>query len=49
LAQIYGNPIEELNNSKQKGKEIKSNAIQVSIVSRLPGHEGMEFQKKLLS
>ena len=44
---MYGNPIEELNNSKQKDKNIKSNAIEVKIVSRF--EEQKEFKKKLLS
>lgn len=44
---MYGDPIEELNNSKQKDKNIKSNSIQVTIVSRF--EDNKEFKKKLLS
>lgn len=48
LAEIYGSPIDELNSVKQKGKSIKSNAMKVQIVSKLPDSEGKTLKKKLL-
>ena len=49
LTAIYGSPIEELNNNKQKGKDIKSNSIQVTIVSMIEESKEKSFKKKLLS
>ena len=31
LVEMYGNPIEELNSDKQKGKDIKANSISITI------------------
>lgn len=45
---MYGNPIEELNSNRQKGKDIKANSISVSIESRLETFPGKVFKKKLL-
>jgi arsenate reductase-like glutaredoxin family protein len=48
LVETYGNPIEELNNIKQKGKNIKANSISVKIQSKLPKYMDKVYRKKLL-
>ena len=49
LAEKFGNPIEEINSTKQKGKDLKSNSMKVTILSSMPNTQGKTLNKKLLA